>query len=107
MGAFEVVGFLDAAKLLQQQAAERADPDDGVGLPPSGVGERALRLAVTRVLELMPQLQEDEALAAAAGVLQSLRLPADAAADARTLLEAAEREAAQAATPGTVATAAA
>merc|ERR1712224_1001654 len=69
-GPFEVIGFLDSAALLQSQAAQ----DSLLELPPSGVGEIALRAALTRLTVLVPSL-EDEELQVCKALLQSMVLP--------------------------------
>jgi len=70
-GFFEILGFLDAASLLQSQADR-----GGIGvLPAYGVGEQALTRAVSRASALAPTLPTVEAQACAQ-VLRSMKLPA-------------------------------
>eukprot|EP00913_Durusdinium_trenchii_P001369 g1266.t1 len=76
-GAFEVLGFLDAAALLQREA-DQPSPAEFLehveGPPPSGVGEEALQEALARVVALLPSLDDDE-LRPFVPLLRSMRLP--------------------------------
>lgn len=76
-GFFELLGFMDAAALLQVQAG-RADGMDADAPPPSGVGEAALRAMGLRAEELLPELGDDE-LRSSALILSTMRLPAGVA----------------------------
>jgi len=78
--AFEVIGFLDAAAMLQAQAVSEGPGGaaDAEMPPPSGVGEQALLAAVKRIQVLLPSLDDHE-LRACAGLLKSLRMPKGAA----------------------------
>lgn len=77
-GAFEVLGFLDAAALLQREADQPTPADfmEKDGPPPSGVGEQALRASLERLQVLMPSL-DDENLLHFVHLLRATRLPVD------------------------------
>ncbi|CAE8684163.1 unnamed protein product [Polarella glacialis] len=81
---FQVLGFLDAAALLQAQADKSPMAsafDDGVQPPPSsGVGEQALSAAVGRAAVLLPSF-DDSDLYASVHMLRSMRLPKGCAAE--------------------------
>ncbi|CAK9000239.1 unnamed protein product [Durusdinium trenchii] len=91
-GAFEVLGFLDAAALLQREA-DQPSPAEFLehveGPPPSGVGEEALQEALARVVALLPSLDDDE-LRPFVPLLRSMRLPSGPRAE-RIYQEAADR----------------
>eukprot|EP00434_Breviolum_minutum_P018705 symbB.v1.2.016507.t1/scaffold1211.1/size131413/5 len=76
-GAFEVLGFLDAASLLQRQA-DQAPPMvmefQKEGPPPSGVGEQGLQASLERLGVLMPTLDDDD-LQHFLALLTAMRLP--------------------------------
>ncbi|CAE7675014.1 unnamed protein product [Symbiodinium sp. CCMP2592] len=78
--AFEVLGFLDAAAILQAESDKPVpsafifDESDQQGPPPSGIGEEALHAVLQRLSELLPLL-DDEELYTCLNLASSIRLP--------------------------------
>eukprot|EP00439_Symbiodinium_sp_Y106_P076389 s1420_g15.t1 len=78
--AFEVLGFLDAAAILQAESDKPVpsafifDESDQQGPPPSGIGEEALHAVLQRLSELLPLLDDDE-LYTCLNLASSIRLP--------------------------------
>lgn len=88
LGPFELVGLLDAAVLLQAQARGQLVASTESGLPPSGIGERALHMAVERIETVLPEMQDEE-LQLCAQLMRSLHMPPNARPIVANILDAA------------------